>query len=559
MTKRRSTLRSAAVVASGTLLSRVLGLVRVMAMAYFFGQSGYLDAFFIAFLVPNLFRKLFGEGALSAAVVPVLTEVREKESELASHQLVASMSTLLTLVLAGLTIVATGLVLLLPGSVVGWEPAKWSAFQEFFVILGPLVLLLCLTGLQSGVLNTYGRFAVPALLPALHNLVWIGSILVASLSSLGDGTQSGEIRIMCWGLLIGAALQLGLQMFSLRRAGISLRPRFKFREPRVREIMLAFGPTVLALAVFQVNTLLDLLLAEWLVPGDGAVSAYSYANTVFQFPLGIVGIALGTAIFPMLSRYAARGEPAKVTGGLLNGLRLLGFIVFPAAAGLLALNSEIVTVLLARGEFSPEHAERTASVLMFFSLALPFVCCLQLVTKAFYALKDTRTPTRIALISVGVNLVLNVILVQTPLREAGLALSTCISSAFNLCILGVLLARRLHGTILESRRLRMAEAVSDRLAQPLSPSGMRRFRASLVRSLFFSLAMGSCVLVFRYLTPDITASWGGVGLLVASMIVGGASYACLHVLIGSPELREFRGKAGGGGGAPGGPQAAAAT
>ncbi|MCA8940027.1 MAG: polysaccharide biosynthesis C-terminal domain-containing protein, partial [Planctomycetes bacterium] len=366
------------------------------------------------------------------------------------------------LVLGALTLVRSIAVYLPPGAWLGFpDPQKWSEFQRYFWILSPMVVFLCLSGLQAGVLNTYGRFGLPSLLPALHNLIWIGAIALAvSLPSLAGDTPS-QICVMCGGILLGTIVQWFWQMRALRKAGLKLRFQPFGRDEGVSRVFRAMGPTILALAVFQLNTLLDLLLAEWLVDGHGAVSAYSYASRLFQCPLGIVGIALGTAIFPMLSRYAARGEAVKVTGGLLTGVRLLAFIVLPAAAGLIALNHEIVAATYRNGEFDWESAERTARVLIFFSMALPIVATLQLVTKAFYALKDTRTPTRVALASVAVNLCANIILVQTPLQEAGLALGTTISSAFNLITLSILLSKRLSGTIVESRRLRVAEAASD--------------------------------------------------------------------------------------------------
>jgi len=541
--KRASTLRAAIKVASGTLLSRVLGLSRDIATAFFFGMGVAMDAFFIAFLIPNLFRKLFGEGALSAAVIPAVTEEREKNGQDAAVRLVSSVATALFVFLSVIAAISVAAIWMLDASTIGMDdPEKWDAFRRFFTVLAPMVVFLCVGGLQAGVLNTTGSFGLPSVMPALHNLIWLGGIILAVSTDVFGESKVERLTVVCAAILLGTLVQWSMQGVALYRKGYKLRPRLRLGEPAVMGVWKAMAPTVLALAVFQINTLLDLVIAEWFVPGDKAVSAYSYANRLFQFPLGIVSIALGTAIFPMLARYAARGEVYKVTGGLLNGVRLLGFIVFPAAVGLAVLNESVVFVLLSGGEFTPDDAMRTARVLLFFTLALPLVSAMQLVTKAFYAMRDTKTPTRIALMAVAVNLLANLVLVQTPLQEAGLAFGSAISALFNLTALALILRKRMKGSIIESVRLEAARAVtSDRIAMPLSPSGVRATKLSLLRSFGFAALMGAGVFaMLEVFGPIRGRSTHEIATLIGAIACGVVIYAALHIIARSTEIREFR-------------------
>lgn len=541
MSSRRKTIKAAMSTGAGTLVSRLLGLVRDMAMATIFGVGAAMDGFFLAFLIPNLFRRLFGEGALSGAVIPVVSEYREKKGLGDVSRLMSQVSTALALLLTGLTVAGLGLVFLLPHGYFGFEenPEKWRIFSSSLLIMSPLAVLLCLNGVWGGLLNTYGNFAVPALLPALQNLVWLAALGLIGFLGFGGEGDAGRISVVCWSILAGGVLVTVLQWAAVRRAGIRLGFDARWSEPGLKSIVLTLAPAVLGLAVFQLNTLVDNLLAEWLVEGDGAVSAYAFASRVFQFPLGVVGIALGTAVFPLLAKYAARGEPDKVAAGLLNGLRLLGFIVLPAAAGLVAVNDELVNVLLRHGAFDAEAAERTGNVLLFFSLALPVVAAIQLVGKAFLAMRDIRTLNKVALWAVAINFGANLVLVQTPLREAGLALGTAISGVFNLVVLCLILVRRLKGSVVESGRIAASGPVSDRMAQPMSPSGMRAFWRSLLRSTLISGAMCAVVMLYLWAMPPVEAT--GVremGTLVGAILIGVFVYFGSHFILKSEELAE---------------------
>jgi putative peptidoglycan lipid II flippase len=319
-------------------------------------------------------------------------------------------------------------------------------------------------------------------------------------------------------------------------------PRLALSERGVRETFKAMAPMLFALAVFQVNTFLDQVLAEVLVEGNGAVSSYSYASRLFQFPLGLVGVALGTAMFPLMSRFAASNALEKLTASLLNSARLLAFISFPAAMGLAVLAFPITELLFGGARSDPEMLRRSARVLALLCISLPIVSVIGLLTKAFYALRDYRTPTRIALPAVIVNVVANVILLQTSLLEAGLAIGTAISGAFNLALLAWMLRRRLKGTVVESMRAQAIPPVSERLAQPLTPSAVRAIPLSILRSLLVALVMAAAAYAVEQ------ALFGQFGLagrtsralsVLSAVAAGVIVYAGASKLIRAPEIEQI--------------------
>lgn len=484
--KGRGVLGNAVVISAATFLSRILGLGRDVMMASLFGFSREMDVFFLAFTLPNLFRKLFGEGALASAVVPVLTEYRLSRNPEGARRLIGTLTSLLILGLGGITAITILTVWVAPASWFGGVE-KFELFRSDLTILLPYVVFICIAALQSGALNVYDRYGVPATMPAVANGIWIA--VLVGLMIFPTGSTQQAIEIMSLGVLFSGVAQWVLQMPSLRRAGLLTPPRLSFREPGVKRVLKAMAPMLFALAVFQINTFMDQILAEVLVEGHGAVSSYSYASRLFQFPLGLVAVALGTAMLPLMSRFAAKGEREKLTASILNGLRLLMFIALPAAAGLAALAYPITSLLFGGDNSSEEMLRRSALVTTLMALNLPLVGALSLITKAFYAMKDTKTPTRMAVVAVAVNLVANVILLQTPLLEAGLALGTAISAFVNLAVLVWILRRRLRGTILESMRARALPMVSERLAQPMSPSNVRGIPLAILRSALVAVVM----------------------------------------------------------------------
>ena len=536
----RSVIGSAMVVSGATLLSRVLGLVRDVMMASLFGFSREMDAFFLAFTVPNLFRKLFGEGALSSATIPVLTRYRIVGDMSATRRLLGTLATLLAIGLGVITVLILGVTWLIPASLFE-DPAKFGVFREYLTILLPYVIFICLAALQAGTLNCWNRFAMPGLMPAVANGIWIVPLVYIAYSPLRNDPHAAALWMAAAVLFSGVA-QWALQMFPLARLKLLSPPRLAINEPGIRETFKAMAPMLFALAVFQVNTFMDQLLAEFLVEGNGAVSSYSYASRLFQFPLGLVGVALGTAMFPLMSRFAARNELEKLTAGLLNSTRLIAFIAFPAALGLAALAFPITHLLFGGPRSDVEMLERSARVAALLCISLPIVSIISLLTKTFYALRDYKTPTRIAMLAVGVNLVANVILLQTPLMEAGLALGTALSGLINLVLLGWVLRKRLKGTIMESMRAAAIPAASERLAQPLTPSTLRGIPVSVARSLVVAclMAAGAWLVQERlYLEFGLVGRSSRMLSVGAAVLAGIVIYAGVSMLLRAQEVQQI--------------------
>jgi len=536
----RSVIGSAIVVSGATFASRLLGLVRDVLMASLFGFSREMDAFFIAFTVPNLFRKLFGEGALSSATIPVLTRYRLRGDNAATRRLLGTLSTLLAVGLGGVTVLVIAATWLIPRD---WfhDPAKYDLFRKYLSVLLPYVVFICLAALQAGTLNCWNRFGLPALMPALANLVWIIGLVYIWQSGLRAQPHTA-VMVMAAAVLLSGIVQWGFQLIPMAKLKLISGPKLALKEPGIRETFKAMAPMLFALAVFQVNTFMDQVLAEVLVPGNGAVSSYSYASRLFQFPLGLVGVALGTAMFPLMSRFAARNELEKLTAGLLNSARLIAFIAFPAALGLAALALPITELLYGGPRSEAEMLQRSALVVALLCISLPIVSVISLLTKTFYALRDYKTPTRIALLAVLVNLTANVILLQTSLMEAGLALGTAISGALNLALLVWVLRKRLKGTIMESMRAAAIPPASERLAQPLTPSTLRSIPISVLRALAVAcvMAAGSWLVEHRlYLAFGLTGRGSRALSVLAAVLAGVVIYTGLSLLLRAPEVQQI--------------------
>lgn len=536
----RSVLGSAMVVSAATSLSRVTGLLRDVLTASLFGFSREMDAFFLAFTLPNLFRKLFGEGALSSAMIPVLAGYRLRGDMQATRRMLGTMATLLALGLGVIVVLGMAVIWLLPA---GWfdDSHKYERFREYSTILLPYVIFICLSALQAGALNCWQRFGAPALMPALANVVWV-VVLVGIWYSPLKGEPHAAVLVMSAGVLFSGLVQWLAQMPGLAKARLLSRPRLALSEPGIKETFAAMAPMLFALAVFQVNTFMDQVLAEMLVPGDGAVSAYSYASRLFQFPLGLVGVALGTAVFPLMSRFAQNNELDKLTASLLNSTRLLAFIALPAAAGLAALAWPITTLLFSGAGSTPEMLGRTGTVVAMLCLSLPVVSISSVLTRGLYALRDQKTPTRLGLVAVVVNLVCNIVLLQTPLREAGLALGTAISGTVNLAMLALALRKRLRGTVLDSLRAGAIPPTSERLAQPFSPSKVRAIPGAIARSLAVSGVMAAAAWAAEAALRGrfgLAGRWSLALSVSGGVVAGVVVYAGLSLVLKAPEVEQI--------------------
>jgi putative peptidoglycan lipid II flippase len=449
-------LRSARLISFLTLISRVLGLARDIALANTFGLGSVASAFGTAFQVPNLFRRLFGEGALSAASIPVLTEKLAREGEPAADQLAGRILSLLVLLLAGLTIVGelviAGLYLLYG------EQRDNAVVLTLTALMLPYMIFICTAALLGGVQNVFGRFASAAAAPIILNLFMIAALLAAPrmypAGASGEATTDGRLWLMsrqaalvALAVVVSGVFQMAWQWAAARRIGLRLPLSLSTRDAAVRRIGITMLPMVAGLAAVQINTLLDTLIAWWFVPREVVRSAVgpervgpdilAYAQRLYQFPLGVFATALATAIFPALSRHAAENDLPGLGRTLSRGLRIASFEGIPSLVGLILIREPLVRLLFGHGEFGrwPEAVDRVSTALFMYALGIWAFGVNQIVVRAFYSIGDARTPLWISVRNVGLNLVLNLVLVQTALREAGLALATSICAVLQVVLL----------------------------------------------------------------------------------------------------------------------------
>ena len=425
--------RSAAVFSAFTVLSRILGLVRDMLAASIFGAGMLWDAFVVAFTFPNLFRRVLGEGALGASFVPVFTEYMHKYGKQQAWKIANIVISLLTVILIGLSIVVIGL--LTAGRWWIQLSARIDLVFKLSQIMFPYVIFICLVGLFMGILNAFHRLAVPAVAPAVFNLILIGAIWF-----LRGARTENEICILAWVVLAGGIIELLIHIPVLRQVGMHFRPDFAWRNPGVRKIVFLMGPMILGFGVIQINIVVDRMLALWL--GPGCTSNLYYGNRLVQLPLGVFGVAIALASLSVMSKQVARKDMDGFRDTLNYGLRTGFFIGLPACMGLIVFRYPLIRIIFQRGAFDAEAVVSCSRVLLCYSTGLFAYLGLKIVTQGFYALQDSRTPVKIAAVMVILNLVLNLIL-MVPLKEAGLALATAICAIINMTVLMVLLCRKM--------------------------------------------------------------------------------------------------------------------
>ncbi|MBB5021745.1 murein biosynthesis integral membrane protein MurJ [Desulfurispira natronophila] len=411
--------------ASATFLSRIVGFLRDMVIAMFFGAGHRADAFFIAFSIPSLLRRLFAEGALSASFVSVLSKTVGQEGDEKGRELFQKVFTLLGLVLVIVTALGVVLAPLLvwvmaPGF--GQVEGKHEMTVTLTRIMFPFLLFIGLATTAMGVLNTKGKFFLSSFTPFVFNIV----IIVAA--TLGYYYFDQSIYALAIGVSIGGLFQLAMQIPALYAQGYPLRLRFDPKDKRVIQIVTLMGPGVLGLAVAQVNTTVDSIIASYLVAGS--VSFLYYANRLVQFPLGVFGVAVSTAILPGLSRSVQSEDPKDLPELLRRGVHLINFITLPCIAGLVICGDEIIRLLFMRGEFTAHDAFMTYLALSAYSLGLLAFALVKLVVSLFYSLEDSKTPLKAAAWAMLANVAFNLLL-MVPLGHAGLALATSIASWFN--------------------------------------------------------------------------------------------------------------------------------
>ncbi len=383
-------LKALATVSSMTLVSRILGFVRDVLIARLFGAGLATDAFFVAFRIPNLLRRLFAEGAFSQAFVPVLSEYRTRRGDSETKLLVDRTASLLALALLAATalgVAAAPIIIYVSAPGFAASPAKFDLTVAMLRITFPYILFISLVSLAGGILNTWSRFAIPALTPALLNLSFIFGALFLS------PYFEPPVMVLAWAVFVGGALQLALQVPALAKIGMLPRPRLSFSDPGVRRILLLMGPAVLGVSVAQVSLLINTIFASYLE--DGSVSWLYYADRLMEFPTGLLGVALGTILLPSLSKYHSTSDENEYSKLLDWGLRLTFILAAPAAVAL-ALLSVLVKVL----------------------------------APGFYARQNIATPVRIAIVTLVATQLMNAALI-VPLKHAGLALAIGLGACLN--------------------------------------------------------------------------------------------------------------------------------
>lgn len=520
---------------SMTMISRVLGLVRDQAINYSFGASAVTDAFWVAFRIPNFLRRLFAEGSFSTAFVPVFTEVKETRPHEDLRSLMARVSGTLggiLLLVTALGLIFTPQVALIfnPGS--ADDPAKFGTIVELLRLTFPFLLFVSLTALSGGALNSFNRFAIPAITPVILNVcmiagaLWLAPAMGMSVLALG------------WAVLAAGALQLLFQLPALRGIDLLTLPRWGWSHPDVRKVLRLMLPTLFGSSVAQINLLLDTVIASYLYVGSQ--SWLSQADRFLELPLGVFGVALGTVILPALSRHHVKTDGAGFSAALDWGLRTTLLIAAPAMVGLMLLSTPLVSTLFQYGRFTAFDSRMAAMSVFGLSFGLPAFALLKILLPAFYARQDTRTPVRAGVAALVANMLLNFAflavlyqlmvkpevralgviqaLSQTPGLHLALGLSSAVASYINLGLLAFWLRRA---------------GVYRR------KPGWGRFLVRLVASCaVMALVVGGGV----HWLPDFTGmdKWHRIASLLGLVATGAASYAVVQVVLGfrPRDLRE---------------------
>lgn len=422
-------LRTLATVSSLTLLSRILGFVRDFVIARTFGAGMLTDAFFVAFRLPNLLRRLFAEGAFSQAFVPLLAEYRNQQGVEAARLLVNRVATLLFLVVllvAALGVVAAPLLIHVtaPGFVA--DSDKFALTVTLTRITFPYILFMALVALAAGILNTWSRFALPAFTPVLLNLSFIGMALFAA------PYFDPPVLVLAWAVFLGGILQLTIQVPALKKIGML--PHFDFApgDPGVRRVLMLMAPAVLGVSVAQVSLLINTIFASFLA--SGSVSWLYYADRLMEFPAGLLGAALGTILLPSLSKAFASKQPEEFSALLDWGLRLTFLLTLPAAIALALLGVPLIATLFQHGAFTATDVLQTRQALVAYSIGLTGLILVKVLAPGFYARQNIRTPVKIAIFTLVATQAMNLAFI-VPLKHAGLALAIGLASCLNAALL----------------------------------------------------------------------------------------------------------------------------
>lgn len=494
------------------LASRVLGWVRLLVIGSQFGASRELDAYFAAFRIPDAIFQLVVAGALSAALIPVFSSYRAREQELEAWRLASSVINLVLIALAALSLV---MAVFAPVFVPIVAPGFDAATTELTVRMTRIMLLspvfIGMGAVVTGILNSYGRFAVPALAPLIYNLAIIAAAIFLAPFIGVEG--------LAIGVAIGSLLHLAIQLPQLGGVGQRYDLTIGLGDPGVRRVAWLMGPRMLGLAAGQLNFIVSTVLASGLP--EGSITAYNYAFQLSQIPVGVLGVSVAVALFPTLSRDAALGRVPEIRRQVAASLRILVFLAAPLTAAMIVLAVPITAVFFQYGLFSEQSAERTASALIFFAVGLVGHIVVHVLTRAFYAMQDTRTPVLWAIVAVLINVPLMVWLVG-PMGVAGLALALSISAVLE--VIGLVWALR--------RRIESIEEAD--VLRSIARSGGAALAAAL--AMFGGLTLVTDVV------PGMLDHGLGRLVAVAALVGGGlAIYLLVASALRAPELAQLRG------------------
>jgi putative peptidoglycan lipid II flippase len=508
-------------IASLTAVSRVFGFVRDVAYSHFFGATALLDAWTIAFKIPNLARRLFGEGAASASFIPVYSEELHRDREQAG-ELANTVVTVLVVLLAAIVLIGQGIIW---GYYRFFSPAGDARLAlSLSSIMLPYMLLVCTVAILAGILQVHRHFAAPAAAPIVLNIFIIGSILLTGWVFKVEARQ--QVFFVAAAVLVAGLVQIAMQVPPLRAAGVSIRPAWRIYSGAFRKIIILMGPMILGLTATQINTLADDLIAWWFSGSAekgtffiwagakvayplerGSVSHLYYAQRLYQLPLGVFGISLATAIFPVMSTYAARKDFSGLRKAISQGLCSCLFIAIPASVGLVAIARPFISLAFQHGQFSAGDTNMVVWTLCFYALGLCGYFAQQVVTRAFYSMQDSKTPMVSALIAVCANIILNLTLIWVW-GTGGLACSTALCSYLQVVILVVILRRSL-------------------LKQGGSASILEGLGLVLVKTIVATVCMSVAIVVTLWLSRSwadvfklllVVPSAGGVYLLAAKLL-----------------------------------------
>ncbi|MFC7049757.1 murein biosynthesis integral membrane protein MurJ [Emcibacter nanhaiensis] len=500
-----SILKATAIFGSFTFLSRILGFARDILLASILGAGMVADCFVVAFKLPNFFRRLFAEGAFSAAFVPMFSATLEQdgreEAIVFAEEAFAGLLIVLLLLVGLMELFAPAVIYVLAGGFVD-DRVKFDLAVLLTRITFPFILFISLVSLLGGILNSLGRFAETAAMPIILNIFLIAA-LVFFANMLDTPAHALAVAVSLAGLT-----QLFWLWVACRRAGYRIRLKWPHMTPKVRELLKIMAPAALGAGVIQMNLMLDMILASHLP--DGSMSFLFYADRLNQLPIGVIGVALGTVLLPMLSREIAAGNGQQVIHSQNRAIEMGLFFTVPAAVAFIVVPYELIHVLLERNRFTPEDTVQTAMALAAYAAGLPAYVLAKVFSPGYFARKDTRTPVKFAMIALVVNVVLNIAL-MIPFKHVGLALATAISAWVNVALLcrGLMLRGHFH---FDSRALNR-----------------------LVRYVICSLLMGAVVWYVSTLTSPLIAGAlaekiAGISALV---VTGIATYILLAFLTGA--------------------------